>query len=90
MSEAQKQADNIRNTGKQAADKTRREADASANKLISAAANKNALEKRLAQTAADKLRSEGEANAKKLEQEADTRAKAILAAAQKKADELKR
>jgi hypothetical protein len=90
MAEAQKQADNIRSTGKQAADKVRREANASADKLISNAANKNIVEKRLAQTAADKLRSEGEANARKLEQEADAQAKAILAAAQKKADELRR
>jgi regulator of protease activity HflC (stomatin/prohibitin superfamily) len=68
----------------------RREANAAADKLVRDAANKNILEKRLAEAAADKLRSEGEANAKKLEQEADQKARAVLAAAQKKADDLKR
>jgi hypothetical protein len=90
MAEAQKQADNLRNTAKQAADRARREANSSADKLISSAADKSAIEKRLAQTAADKLRSEGESSAQKLEQEAENQAQSILAAAQKKAEELRR
>jgi hypothetical protein len=90
MAEAQKQADNLRNAAKQAADRARREANSAADKLISNAADKSALEKRLAQTAADKLRSEGESNARKLEQEAENQAQVLLAAAQKKAEELRR
>jgi hypothetical protein len=90
MAEAQRQADNIRSGGKQAADKVRAEANAAADKLISAAAGKNVIEKRLAQAAADALRSEGESNAGKLEQEADNQARAVMDAARKKADDLRR
>ncbi|MDR0316710.1 MAG: hypothetical protein LBH97_07410 [Treponema sp.] len=90
MAEAQRQANNIRNTGKQSADRVRREANTAADKLIRDAANKNAIEKRIAQTAADKLRNEGEANARKLEQEAESQAQAVLTAAQRRADELRR
>ena len=90
MAEARRQADNIRNTAKQAADRVRREANAAADKLISDAADKNIIERRLAQTAADLLRSEGESNARKLEQEAETQAQAALAEAQRRADELRR
>jgi hypothetical protein len=90
MTEAQKQADNIRSTAKQAADRVRREANAAADKLVNDAASKNPIERGLAQTAANSLRSEGEASARKLEQEAEKQAQAALDAAQKKADELRR
>jgi hypothetical protein len=68
----------------------RAEANAAADKLIRDAANRNPIEKQLAQTAADRVRREGEANAVKLEQEAEDQAQAALAAAQKRADELRR
>jgi hypothetical protein len=90
MAEAEKQADNIRGGAKQAADRVRLEADSAADKLISDAAGKNAIERRLAQAASDLLRSEGESNARKLEQEGETQAQAVIAAAQRRADELRR
>ncbi len=89
MAEAEKQAQNIRDAGKQAADKLRSEANANADKLIDAAKSKSAIEKGLAKTAADKLRKEGENNALKIEQEAEKQANSALESAQKKADELK-
>jgi hypothetical protein len=90
MAEAQKQADNIRSAAKQSADRVRNEANTAANNLVRAAANKNIIERRLAETAADKLRSEGEANALKIEQEGEKQAQAVIDAAQKRADEMKR
>jgi hypothetical protein len=90
IAEAQKQADNIRSTAKQAADKVRNEANNAADTLVKNAANKNILERRVAEVAAEKLRTEGEANALKLEQEGEKQAQAVMDAAHKKADELRR
>ena len=89
MAEAEKQAENIRNTAKQAAEKIRSEANANADKLEKEAESKSAIEKRLAKTAADKLRKEGEASAVKIEQEGEQKATAALDTARKKADEIK-
>jgi len=89
MAEAEKQAENFRNTAKQAAGKLRSEANANADKLEKEAESKNAIQKAAAKVAADKLRKEGEDNAKKLEQEGEKQATATLDAAKKKAGELK-
>ena len=89
LAEAEKQADNVRRTGKQAADRLRRESNAAADKVIKDAGT-NILQKTLAQGSADVLRNEGEANAKKLEQEAEVKARALISEANKKADELRR
>jgi len=88
MAEAEKQAQNIRNTAKQTADRLRKEADDKADKLEAAA--RNPIEKIAAQAAAKKLRDEGNAAAAKAEQEAEKQVAAILDAAQKKADELRK
>jgi len=88
MADAERQAQNIRNTAKQAADKVRGEAEASAKKLEDAA--KQPWEKVAAKTAANKLRDEGKADAAKLEQEAEKQAAAVMDAAKKKADDLRK
>ena len=89
MAEAEKQAENIRNTAKQTAEKIRSEANANADKLEKEAESKSTIEKRLAKTAADKLRKDGDASAVKIEQEGEQRASTSLDAARKKADEIK-
>jgi len=86
MAEAEKQAEILRNTAKQNANRIRAEANAAADKLEAAA--KSQLEKTLAKPAADKLRSEGEANAVKVEQEAEKQITAVMDAARKRADSL--
>jgi hypothetical protein len=88
MADAEKQAQNIRDNAKLAADKIRAEADANAKKLEDAA--KSPLEKAAAQVAAKKLRDEGNASAAKLEQEAERQVTTVMDAAKKKADELRK
>ena len=90
MAEAQKQADNVRNTAKQTAAKIRSEANANADKVEKEAASKNALQKTAAKATADKIRKEGEESAKKVEQEGEKQAASIMDPAQKKADEIKK
>ena len=89
LAEAEKQAENIRKTAKQSADKLRSEANAAADKLIKDAESKSAIQKTAAKAAADKLRKEGEDKAVKVEQEGEKQATATLDAAKKKAEEIK-
>jgi len=88
MAEAERYAQNIRNTAKAAADRVRAETDANANRIEAAA--KTPLEKAGAKIAADKARSEGYANAARIEQDADRQATALMDAARKQADELRK
>jgi len=88
MAEAEKQAQNVRNTAKQTANKIRQEANNTANKLESEA--KNPIQKVAAKTAADALRKEGENNAVKVEQEAERQIKTIMDNANKKANDLRK
>jgi hypothetical protein len=87
MLAAEKQAENIRKSAKDAREKIIVEADKQGKKLI-AEAGANPLKKKLAEESAKKLNSEAKEKAQKLEKEADDKASALLEKTKNESDEL--
>ena len=88
MSEARKQAENVRSAGYQAAAKVRTEAGREADKLIAEGKKKGPIAAALAEKAAEKVRQEAGEKATRLEQEADQKADGMVKEAQSRADKL--
>lgn len=88
MSEARKQAENVRSAGYQAAAKVRTEAGKEADKLIAEGKKKGPIAAALAEKAAEKVRQEAGEKATRLEQEADQKADGMVKEAQSRADKI--